>query len=63
MDATFEGAKATIIKCWSKCEDSEKRNLTHNFEAAKAIYHSKETFCRSNDQELSFQEKCGLTPT
>jgi hypothetical protein len=44
-DATFEGAKATIIKCWSKCGESEKRNLTHHFETAKAIYLPKETFC------------------
>lgn len=36
MDATFEGAKATIIFCWSKCDYSEKRNLSHHFDAAKA---------------------------
>jgi hypothetical protein len=45
MDATFEGAKTTIILCWSKCGESEKRNLTYHFETAKAIYHAVDGKC------------------
>jgi hypothetical protein len=64
-DATFEGAKTTIIFHWAQTKNSEKRNLYHHFQTAKAIYYAKETFCKSDDQNASFSkfilENCGLS--
>ena len=64
-DATFEGAKTTILFHWKQTKNSEKQNLNHHFQTAKAIYNAKETFCKSDDQNASFSkfilENCGLS--
>ena len=64
-EATFEGAKTTILFHWEQTKNSEKQNLNHHFQAAKAIYNAKETFCKSDDQNASFSEfileNCGLS--
>jgi hypothetical protein len=64
-DATFEGAKSTILYHWEQTKNSEKQNLYHHFQTAKAIFYAKETFCKSDDQNASFSkfilENCGLS--
>jgi hypothetical protein len=64
-DATFEGAKSTILYHWAQAKKSENQNLYHHFQTAKAIYYAKETFCKSDDQNASFSnfifENCGLS--
>jgi hypothetical protein len=64
-DATLEGAKSTILYHWAQTKNAEKSNLYHHFQAAKAIFYAKETFCKSDDQNASFSkfilENCGLS--
>jgi hypothetical protein len=64
-DATFEGAKSTILYHWAQTKNAEKSNLYHHFRTAKAIFYAKETFCKSDDQNASFSEfileNCGLS--
>ena len=64
-EATFEGAKTTILYHWEQTKNSEKQNLNHHFQTAKAIFYTKETFCKSDDQNASFSkfilENCGLS--
>ena len=64
-EATFEGAKTTILYHWQQTKKSEKQNLHHHFQTAKAIFYTKETFCKSDAQNASFSkfilENCGLS--
>ena len=64
-DTNIEGAKSTILYHWEQAKNSEKNNLYHHYQTAKAIYSAKESFCKSDEQTLSFSkfilENCGLS--
>jgi len=55
-DTNIEGAKSTILYHWEQAKNSEKNNLYHHYQTAKAIYSAKESFCKSDEQTISFSK-------
>ena len=53
---TFEGAKTTILYRWAQTKKSEKQNLHHHFQTAKAIFYAKETFCKFQSLSLKIAD-------